>query len=38
MLNWNYKGIFLKIDLGTGTVSGSVRLRCKADFEEVPLA
>ena len=35
--SWNYEGISLLTDLGTGTVSGTIRFRCEAEVEEMPL-
>ena len=36
--NWSYKSMSLKTNPGRGTVSGSVRFKCKARVEEVLLA
>ena len=36
--SWNYNGISLSTDPGTGTVSGTIRFRREAEIEEVPLA
>ena len=36
--SWKFECIFLKTSPVTGTVSGSLRLKCKAEVEEVHLA